>query len=77
MQTLGWGFPAERAAWATVEFGGDGVEVSRVWTVSSVPSGSTTAAVRSCSCSCSCRALPDADGVAEVDRMSVATVNSR
>ena len=27
MQTLGWGFPAERFAWATVEFGGDGVEV--------------------------------------------------
>lgn len=27
MQTLGWGFPAERFAWAAVELGGDGVQV--------------------------------------------------
>jgi hypothetical protein len=27
MQALGWGVPAERFAWAAVEFGGDGVEV--------------------------------------------------
>jgi hypothetical protein len=25
MKTLGWGFPAERLAWAAVEFGCDGV----------------------------------------------------
>jgi hypothetical protein len=27
VQTLGWGFPVERLAWAAVEFGGDRVEV--------------------------------------------------
>jgi hypothetical protein len=27
MQALGWGFPVERFAWATVEFGGDGGEL--------------------------------------------------
>jgi hypothetical protein len=30
MQTLGWGFPAERLAWAAVEFGCDGVQVLAV-----------------------------------------------
>lgn len=30
MQTLGWGFPAERLAWAAVELGCDGVQVLAV-----------------------------------------------
>ncbi|GAB7030114.1 hypothetical protein JCM4914_15750 [Streptomyces platensis subsp. malvinus] len=29
MQALGWGFPAERFAWAAVEFGGDGTEADK------------------------------------------------
>lgn len=27
MQALGWGFPVERFAWASVDFGGDGGQV--------------------------------------------------
>lgn len=33
MQTLGWGFPAERLAWAAVEFGCDGVQGVQVLAV--------------------------------------------
>lgn len=36
MQALGRGFPAERFAWAAVEFGGDGGQVLRVRTDRSV-----------------------------------------
>ncbi|SDN02439.1 hypothetical protein SAMN05444921_11787 [Streptomyces wuyuanensis] len=32
MQALGWGFPAERFAWAAVELVGDGGQVIGAWT---------------------------------------------
>ncbi|MGW6813228.1 hypothetical protein [Nocardia sp. NPDC055050] len=30
MQTLGWGFPAERFAWSPVELGSDRIQTRRV-----------------------------------------------